>query len=225
MSIFQSYMAGKEASRPHTPIDAYAPTDPYMSGTEASGKVEAERVVGGLVQRGLPLHLAVAAAAGMGSESGFDPGINEINPTVPGSRGGFGLNQWTGPRRRQYEEFAARTGRPLDSLEAQLDFTVWELMNTERAAYDAMMQTGNVADAARLYEGRFLRPGISHADKSVARAMELWERTKGGAYDFGEWRPPALTGNENLTRNMPFYGGVADIGPDTPILRYMRGGA
>ncbi len=39
-------------------------------------------------------------------ESGLDPGINEANPIVPGSRGGYGLYQLTGPRRKAYEAFA-----------------------------------------------------------------------------------------------------------------------
>ena len=62
-------------------------------------------MVNRLMERGLPQHVAEAFAMNMQDESGFDPGINEINPTVKGSRG-YGLYQLTGPRRRAYETFA-----------------------------------------------------------------------------------------------------------------------
>lgn len=126
-----------------------------------------QEIIAGLVQRGLPPHVAIGIVSRMKAESRLDPGINEIAPVVPGSRGGYGLNQWTGPRRRQYEEFAASKGAAPDDLNAQLDFTVWELQNTERAAGEALASARTPEDAARIYMEKFLRPGIPHRDMSA----------------------------------------------------------
>lgn len=122
-------------------------------------------ILRGLLARGVPYNAAVGAVAGMGAESGFDPGINEIAPVVPGSRGGYGLNQWTGPRRRQFEAFAAERGAPLDDLDTQLDFTVWELNNTETAARDALYAASSPDEAISIYETKFLRPGVPHGGR------------------------------------------------------------
>jgi hypothetical protein len=131
------------------------------------------RILLGLMARGLPAHVAQGVAGNMAVESRFDPGINEINPVVPGSRGGFGLNQWTGPRRRAFEAYAQERGLPLDDIDLQLDFTMQELQTTERGAFDRLMQTGTAADAARVYSDKFLRPGIPHLDRRIAEANRL----------------------------------------------------
>lgn len=131
------------------------------------------RVIQGLVDRGLPLHVAQGIGGNMAVESMFNPGINEINPVVPGSRGGFGLNQWTGPRRRAFEAYAQQRGLPLDDIDLQLDYTLEELRTTERSAYDQLMKTANAEEAARVYSDRFLRPGIPHMDRRIAAARRL----------------------------------------------------
>jgi hypothetical protein len=119
-----------------------------------------QQILMGLMARGIPEHVARGIVANMMVESRLDPGINEISPMVEGSRGGYGLNQWTGPRRRQYEAFAAQRGASLDDLNTQLDFTLWELQNSEKAAGAALMGAPDAETAARLYSERFLRPGI-----------------------------------------------------------------
>lgn len=101
-------------------------------------------------------------------ESGFDPGINEAAPVVPGSRGGFGLAQWTGPRRVALEQYAAQTGRPVDDVGAQLDFLVTELHGPEAAAYRSMMNAGSEGEAAAAFAKNFLRPAQQHLDRRVA---------------------------------------------------------
>jgi hypothetical protein len=131
-------------------------------------------IIRGLIDRGLPWHVAVGVAGNMAIESdGFKTDVNEYAPLVPGSRGGYGLNQWTGPRRRQYEEFARSRGVDPSDLDAQLDFTIWELQNTEKGANAALMQAQTPEDAARIYSEKFLRPGIPHLDRRIAAANEL----------------------------------------------------
>lgn len=130
-------------------------------------------IIAGLVARGLPLHVAQGIVANMVQESRLDPGINEISPTVAGSRGGYGLNQWTGPRRRAYEAFAAERGVPFDDLQTQLDFTIYELQGPERGAYSALLDTSDPVQAAQVYSEKFLRPGVPNMERRLAEARRL----------------------------------------------------
>lgn len=132
-----------------------------------------QQILAGLVQRGVPLPVAQGIVANMVAESGLNPDINEIAPLVPGSRGGYGLNQWTGPRRRQFEAYAAERGVPASDLDTQLDFTLWELQNTERRAWDALQGVNDPITAARIYSEQFLRPGIPNMDKRLREAARL----------------------------------------------------
>jgi hypothetical protein len=132
-----------------------------------------QEIIAGLVARGLSLPVAQGIVANMKAESGLQPGINEISPVVAGSRGGFGLNQWTGPRRVAYEQFAAARGAPLDDLQTQLDFTMYELQGPERAAYTALEGVENPIEAARIYSEKFLRPGIPNMDKRLGYAADI----------------------------------------------------
>lgn len=124
-----------------------------------------QEILAGLQARGVPLHVAQGIVTGMRAESGLNPGINEIKPVVPGSRGGYGLNQWTGPRRVAYETFAKERGLPLDSLDAQLDFTMHEFKGPESRAWAALQGAKTPEEAAKLYETQFLRPGIPHGGR------------------------------------------------------------
>ena len=56
----------------------------------------------------------------------LDPSRGEDNPVVKGSRGGYGIVQWTGPRRRDLER---SLGSNLNNLNSQLEFMVNELNN------------------------------------------------------------------------------------------------
>jgi hypothetical protein len=132
-----------------------------------------QQIIAGLVARGMPLHIAQGVAANMKAESNLQPGINEIAPVVPGSRGGYGLNQWTGPRRRAFEAYAAERGLPLDDLDLQLDFTMSELQGPESAAWSALQGAQDPIEAARIYSERFLRPGIPNMDKRLGYAAEI----------------------------------------------------
>lgn len=131
-----------------------------------------QQAIAYLVERGVPQHVAAGFAGNFRSESGWDPGINEIDPLVEGSRGGFGLYQLTGPRRRQYESWAPQQGRGLSDPYAQLDFMLEELNTTEREARDAIFAARDVDEAARLVSEEFLRPGIPHLDRRINAARE-----------------------------------------------------
>lgn len=133
-----------------------------------------DAVIRGLMARGIAPHIAFGIAGNMQIESdGFKTDVNEYAPLVPGSRGGYGLNQWTGPRRRQFEAYAAERGVNPSDLDTQLDFTLWELENTEKRAGQALMQAQTPAEAARIYSEKFLRPGIPHLERRIQAANAL----------------------------------------------------
>lgn len=135
-------------------------------------------------KRGLSRPVSEGIVAGMGSESGLNPAINERNPTVPGSRGGFGLYQLTGPRRIAFERWASENGKNVNDDQAQIDFMMTEFAGPERKAYDALIQAPDAQSAATIFTDQFLRPGVSHATQSANEAA----RMSGQPYD------PAMAG-------------------------------
>lgn len=137
----------------------------------SGGKVSEQYVVDGLVARGLPEHVARGFAMNFNDESGFDPGINEIEPTVEGSRGGYGLYQLTGPRRRQYEAMADRAGRDYSDPDLQLDFLMQELQTTEKRAGERIMQAGSAGEAGAAIVNHFLRPAAEHRQSRTNRYL------------------------------------------------------
>lgn len=147
-----------------------------------SSSPAAEAIRAGLVQRGLPEHVADGFMMNFRDESGLNPGINEAQPLVPGSRGGFGLAQWTGPRRVALEQFAQAAGRPVDDPNVQLDFLASELQGPEAKAAQSIMAAQTPGDAAAAIARDYLRPAPENLDRRVAQYV-------GGAPTSGSQRP------------------------------------
>jgi hypothetical protein len=63
---------------------------------------------------------AAAVFGNAGTESLGLTVLQEIHPTVKGSRGGLGWFQWTGPRRRAYEAYCKRN--KLDTLSPDANY-------------------------------------------------------------------------------------------------------
>ena len=135
---------------------------PWKERQNAPATAEAEYIKQGLVSRGLPEHVAEGFVWNMQDESGLDPGINERNPIVEGSRGGYGLYQLTGPRRRAYEKVATEKGRDFNDIDLQLDFLVNELKTTEKRAGSLLSKTSTPQEAAAVIVEDFLRPSKEH---------------------------------------------------------------
>ncbi len=132
-----------------------------------------ERLFNEYVERGFTPEQAWGIVANNQAESGLNPGINEIAPVVPGSRGGFGLNQWTGPRRRAFEAYASERGLPLDDVDLQADFMMHEFNTTEKAAYEAIKAAKTEEEAAYAYSKKFLRPGHDNTEHRMRTAASL----------------------------------------------------
>ena len=141
------------------------------NGGPTQGAADAMGIRQGLIDRGLPEHIADGFLMNFKDESGLNPGINEQNPIVPGSRGGFGLAQWTGPRRKQLEAFAQQRGTPVSDMNTQLDFLMEELGGTESAAAQKIMAAGTPGEAAAAIVNSFLRPAEEHRARREAQYL------------------------------------------------------
>jgi len=129
----------------------------------------ADEIRSALLRRGFAPHIAEAFILNFQDESGLNPGINEVSPTVQGARGGYGLAQWTGPRRVAFEDYAASRGMPLDSVDAQIDFLVEELRGPEARAGKQIFSAQDTPTAANAILTQFLRPAKEHQDRRSAR--------------------------------------------------------
>lgn len=103
----------------------------------------------------------VLGAAGHESKGLTD--MQEDKPTVPGSRGGYGWMQWTGPRRKEYEAFCARHKLNAASDEANYQFMVHELKNTyESKVMAALFKVSAFDDKVEVFEKEYLRSGVKN---------------------------------------------------------------
>lgn len=127
--------------------------------------------------------LTRAQAAGfvgnLDHETGGFKFMQEIEPVVPGSRGGYGFAQWTASRRVAFEDWAAEKGLPLDSYEANYGFLKHELENTsEGSVLESLRQAQDVRDAATIVSKEYLRPGIPNLGSRTFRATVYNEGQK-----------------------------------------------
>jgi len=122
-----------------------------------------QEIYQGLLDRGMPEHVALAFMDSFQSESGLNPTINEISPMIEGSRGGRGLYQLTGPRRVDFE---SKYGTDYATSD-QLDHLIYELQGPEAKAAQAIFATDNREDAVRAITSKFLRPAVDNSDHRI----------------------------------------------------------
>ena len=146
----------------------------------------------GLIARGMPPHIADGFVMNFRDESGLDPNINEVAPVVPGSRGGFGLAQWTGPRRTALEQFAASRGAPASDLDTQLDFLMTELQGPEAWAWQRISAAPDAGQAGASIVDHFLRPAEAH--RARRSASYLGQQPGLMAQVTGQTQHPGLMG-------------------------------
>lgn len=126
-----------------------------------------EYVVAALMQRGVPQHVAQGVVMNFQDESGLNTGIQEHAPIS--GRGGFGLAQWTGPRRVALENFAASRGKSIDDPDLQLDFFMQENAGPEAGAWNQVMASPDVRTAAQTFVREWERPASEHVATRTAK--------------------------------------------------------
>lgn len=142
-----------------------------------------DRLAPGLMSRlmagvGFTVLDAAAAVGNGGHESGGFAKLQEINPTVKGSRGGYGWFQWTGPRRRAFEAWCAKNKLDPSSDEANAGFFLAELQGSEKAAVAKTKAAGKglpeqaaLVAKVKAFELAYERAGVKHYDSRVAYAQ------------------------------------------------------
>jgi hypothetical protein len=104
-------------------------------------------------------HQVAGILGNLGHESG---GFTQMQERGQGAgRGGWGWAQWTGPRRRQFEEYAATNKLDPASDEANYGFLRHELRNRESGAIDALRRTRTREEATATFEHHFERAGVT----------------------------------------------------------------
>ncbi|HTN60899.1 MAG TPA: phage tail tip lysozyme [Devosia sp.] len=113
---------------------------------------------------------AAAILGNLGHESAGLTILQEIKPTVPGSKGGYGWARWTGPRRRAYEAYCKRTGKDPASDDANYAYLFLELKGTEGSE-------GKAIGKLVAFERAFLRARVKHypsRKRWAAIALDAW---------------------------------------------------
>lgn len=146
---------------------------------------------GGWVVRRLAhdLRLSLEQAAGLvgnlGHESVGFTRLQEQRPVVKGSRGGYGWAQWTGPRRRAFEDWCRARSLATNSDEANYGFLVKELTGPEKGF------------AARLSECETLEEACRLTHKEYERSLDAQQGTFTSGPDRLKWAKRALVGARN----------------------------
>lgn len=122
---------------------------------------------------GMTLDQACGILGNIGHECAGFRTMQEIKPIVPGSRGGWGWCQWTGPRRRSFEAWCTQNGfTNLSDDDANYGFLKHELETTEKRALNHLKETLSLADATRSFMDKFERPGVKHFEQRLNWARE-----------------------------------------------------
>lgn len=130
---------------------------------------------------------AAAIFGNLGHESAGFTKLQEIAPTVKGSRGGYGWAQWTGPRRKAFEAYCKRAGKDPASDEANYAYLFVELKGIEGSEAGAIARV-NAASGLQAkveaFEKAFLRAGVKHYDSRLQ-----WARVAVDAFREAEAKP------------------------------------
>jgi hypothetical protein len=123
----------------------------------------------------LDLLSAVAIIGNSGYESGGYKSLQEKKPLIPGSRGGYGIMQWTGPRRRQYEDYCIRNSLDPADMESNYKFLFVELHGPEGKVLPKLRAADSLEEKTKVFMDVFLRPGVKHLPDRVKWAKRAYE--------------------------------------------------
>lgn len=164
--------------------------DPERSRRRKNPFVEGCARLGPRLMRDLGLtELQAAGLLGnLGHESGGFQTLQERRPAVKGSRGGWGLAQWTGPRRLAMEAWCRTRGLDPADPEANYGYLCAELRGPEAGALLALKRTATLESATETFCTLFERPGIVALDSRLA-----WSRRALAAIRAGRTADAAVT--------------------------------
>lgn len=121
----------------------------------------------------LDLQDAAAIFGNLGHESlGFTK-LQEVSPTVKGSKGGYGWAQWTGPRRRAFEAWCKKHGKDPAADATNYAYLYLELKGlegTESGAIGKVSAAVGLEAKVQAFEQAYLRAGVKHYNSRLAWA-------------------------------------------------------
>ena len=126
---------------------------------------------------------AAAVFGNLGHESIGFTALQELEPVVKGSRGGWGWAQWTGPRRRAFESYAKRNKLDLKADATNYKFLWVELHGDEAKAIDALRAAVTLEDKVVAFEKAFLRAGVKHYP-----SRQRWAQIALDVYENADWK-------------------------------------
>jgi hypothetical protein len=125
---------------------------------------------------------AAAIVGNLAQETGDFEFMQEIKPAIEGSKGGWGFAQWTGPRRKMFEDWIAENGLDAKSYEANKGYLFKELTEFDKEIENMgintlkkIKETDDLEEATRIFSEDFLRPGKPNLGKRIARASGYLE--------------------------------------------------
>lgn len=121
----------------------------------------------------------------LGTETGGFTALQEKNPVVKGSRGGYGWMQWTGPRRIKYEQWCKANSLNPASDEANYRYLVRETLTDEYHSLIQLRKTTTVEAATETFMKLNLRPGVPHAKNREMWALKADEVTRAPVAETG----------------------------------------
>lgn len=127
---------------------------------------------------GLTTVQAAGILGNLGHESGGFKFMQEIKPAIPGSRGGYGIAQWTGPRRVKFEAYCKRNGLDPASDAANYAYLFVELTGDEAAAITALKKATTLDAATDAFCRAFERPGVVNLPSRMTWANKAFAAIK-----------------------------------------------
>ena len=185
---------------------------------------------------------AAGIVGNLGHESSGFPEMQEKNPVVPGSRGGYGWAQWSGPRRRAFEAWAAEKGLDPSSDEANYGFLKRELDTTHKSVVGAVKGAQTSAEAMQVFEDGYEKSGVKNygsRQRWTDRALKAFDAapaqdaaaqstsSQQGRSGFKVDNNLGASDKGNLAKESLFYNGqgIAGQNLDPKLTKTEKGGA
>lgn len=167
----------------------------------------------------LDVESAASILGNLGHESGGFKDLQEKRPLIPGSAGGWGWAQWTGPRRRAFEAYVERNNLDPASDTANYKYLFLELKGLEgdeARAIPAVKSAVGLREKVIAFELAFERAHKDHKhyDSRVTwaqRALDAHRDNPDGTIDVKHGGAPAKDG-EILLPALPSERTPLDLG-------------
>jgi len=128
-------------------------------------------------QFGMTTEQAAGVVGNFWHETGGFKFMQELKPTVKGSKGGLAFAQWTGNRRDDFESLLKKLGDlSPESYEGNWAMISKEFDTTEKSALNKILNTDSIVEAAKATSNHYLRPGKPQLNKRISAAEDIYKR-------------------------------------------------